>query len=112
MPQLPIWILVLVVTLTWCTILAAELTGAAVEDVKNPLGGGQTRGVSIFPVPIMPVIFVLIALGVDALDTIWGSRVVGSAHVFLAILAAISVVRDISYIAKAPWPGRLSEAEQ
>ena len=36
-------------------------------------GGGQTHGVSIFPVPIMPVIFVLTALGVDALlDTIWG----------------------------------------
>ena len=52
----------------------------------------------------MPVIFVLIALGVDALDTIWGSRVVGSAHVFLAILAAISVVRDISYIRRHPGP--------
>ncbi len=102
---MPIWILVVVVTLTWCTILAAELTGAAVEDVKNPLGGGQTRGVSIFPVPIMPVIFVPIALGVDALlDTIWGSRVVGSAHVFLAILAAISVVRDIRYLRRHPGP--------
>ena len=53
----------------------------------------------------MPVIFVLIALGVDALlDTIWGSQVVGSAHVFLAIMAAISVVRDISYIRRHPGP--------
>ncbi len=107
---MPIWILVLVVTLTWCTILAAELTGAAVEDVKNPLGGEQTRGVSIFPVPIMAVIFVLIALGVDALlDTIWGSRVVGSAHGLFAVLAAISVVRDVGYLRRRRGPvGRAS----
>ena len=102
---MPIWILVLVVTLTWCTILAAELTGAAVEDVKNPLGGGRTRGVSIFPVPIMPVIFVPIALGVDVLlDTVWGSRVVGSAHGLFAILATILVVRDIWYLRRHPGP--------
>ena len=104
---MPIWILVLVVTLAWCMILVAELSGAAVEDVKNPLAGEQTRGVSIFPaVPVMPAIFVLIALGVDALlDTIWGSRVVGGAHVLLAILAAASIVRDVIYLRRHPDPG-------
>jgi len=45
------------------------------------------------------------ALGVDALlDTIWGSRVVGSAHGLFAVLAAISVVRDVGYLRRHPGP--------
>lgn len=94
-----IWILVLVVALTWFINLVASLTQAGVEDVKNPLESGRTRGVSLMPVPVMALFFVLVALGVDALfDTNWGSRVVVGAHVLFAIACAIGVVMDIRYI--------------
>ena len=62
-----IWTLVLVVVLTWFTVLAAELTQAGAEDVKNPLGEGRTRGVSLMPIPVMAVFFVTQALGIPVL---------------------------------------------
>ncbi len=94
---MPILILVLVVTLTWCTNVVASGAEAAVEDQKNPLESGQTRGTSLFPaLVVMPVASVLVALGVDTLlDTTWGSRVVVSAHVLFAILCAISIARSV-----------------
>ncbi len=97
---MPIWILVLVVTLTWWINLAASATAAAVEDTKHPLESGQTRGVSLFPaLVIMPVAFVLVALGVDALlDTTWGSRVMVGAHVLFAILCAIQIARNVRHV--------------
>ncbi len=96
---MPIWILVLVVTVTWYLNLIASASDAAVEDVKNPLESGGTRGTSISPVVFMAVFFVLLALGVDALlDTGWGSRVVVGAHVLFAIACAIGFVRNFRYI--------------
>ena len=94
---MPTWILVLVVTLAWCLNVVASASAAAVEDTKNPLESGQTRGASVFPaLPVMPVAFVLLAFGVNALlDTSWGSRVVVGAHVLFAILCAILIVRDV-----------------
>lgn len=77
--------------------VAVSATAAAVEDTKNPLESGQTRGTSLFPsLPVMPVFFVLVALGIDALfDTSWGSRGVVSAHVLFAILCAILIARNV-----------------
>ncbi len=96
---MPIWILVVVVTLTWYINLIASASQAAVEDVKNPLESGRTRGTSIMPIVVMAVFFVLVALGVDALlDTTWGSGVVVSGHVVFAIACAIGFVRDFRYI--------------
>ncbi len=96
---MPIWILVVVVTLTWYINLIASASQAAVEDVKNPLESGRTRGTSIMPVVVMAVFFVLVALGVDALlNTTWGSGVVVSGHVVFAIACAIGFVRDFRYI--------------
>ena len=96
---MPVWLLVLVVALTWFLNLVASLTQAGVEDAKNPLESGRTRGVSLMPVPVMALFFVLVALGVDVLfDTNWGSRVVVGAHVLFAIACAIGVVMDIRYI--------------
>ena len=96
---MPIWILVLVVTMTWYINLVASASDASVEDVKNPLESGQTRGVSIIAVVIMAVFFVLVALGVDALlDTTWGSRVVVGTHVLFAIACAIVFVKNFRYI--------------
>ncbi len=58
----------LVVTLTWCLSVVASASAAAVEDTKNPLESGQTRGTSVLPaLPVVPVAFVLVALGVDTL---------------------------------------------
>ncbi len=102
---MPIWILVLVVTLAWFMNLLASLSGAAVEDVKNPLESGRARGTSIMPVVIIAVFFVLVALGVDALlDATWGSRVVVGAHVLFAIACAIGLVINLRYIRKHPDP--------
>ena len=96
---MPIWILVLVVIMTWYINLVASASDAAVEDVKAPLESGQTRGVSIMAVVIMAVFFVLVALGIDALlDTTWGSRVVVGTHVLFAIACAIVFVRNFRYI--------------
>ena len=97
---MPTWILVVVVTLTWWINIGASVTGAAVEDTKHPLESGQTRGVSLFPaLVVMPVAFVLVALGVDALlGTTWGSRVVVGAHVLFAILCAIQIARDVRQV--------------
>ncbi len=99
-----IWILVLVVTLAWCMTVVASGSAAAVEDRKNPLESRQLRGTSIFPtLPVMPVAFVLVALGVDALlDTTWGSRVVVGAHVLYGIVGAILIARDARYIQRYP----------
>ena len=96
---MPIWILVLVVTMTWYLNLIASASDAAVEDVKNPLESGRAHGISIMPVVVMAVFFVLVALGVDALlDTRWGSRVVVGAHVLFGIACAIGFVRNYRYI--------------
>ncbi len=96
---MPIWILVLVVTMTWYINLVASASDASVEDVKNPLESGRTRGTSISPVVFMAVFFIVVALGVDALlDTTWGSRVVVGAHVLFAIACAIGFVRNFRYI--------------
>ncbi len=47
----------------------------------------------------MPVAFVLVTLGVDALlDTSWGSLVVVSAHVLYAILCAILIARNVRQV--------------
>ncbi len=103
---MPIWILVLVVTLTWCTNVVASGAEAAVQDQKNPLESGQTRGTSLFPaLVVMPVAFVLVALGVDTLlDTTWGSRVVVSAHVLYAILGATLIARDARQVRRHTGP--------
>ena len=96
---MPIWILVLVVTMTWYLNLIAGASDVAVEDVKNPLESGRAHGISIMPVVVMAVFFVLVALGVDALlDTTWGSRVVVGAHVLFGIACAIGFVRNYRYI--------------
>ena len=99
-----IWILVLVVTLAWCIGVVASASAAAVEDRKNPLESGRLRGTSIFPaLPVMPIAFVLVALGVDALfDTTWGSRVVVGAHVLYGIVGAILIAGDARYIRRHP----------
>ena len=101
---MPTWILVLVVTLAWCLNVVASASAAAVEDTKNPLESGQTRGASVFPaLPVMPVAFVLLAFGVNALlDTSWGSRVVVGAHVLYGIVGAILISRDARYIRRHP----------
>lgn len=101
---MPTWILVLAVILAWCISLVASASAAAVEDRKNPLESGQLRGTSIFPaLPVMPVAFVLVALGVDALlNTTWGSRVVVGAHVLYGIAGAILIARDARYIRSHP----------
>lgn len=98
---MPIWILVVVVALTWFMNLLASLSQAAVEDVKNPLESGQTRGVSIMPVPVMAVFFVLVALGVDVLlDTAWGSRAVVGTHVLFGVACAIAFLINLRYVRK------------
>jgi hypothetical protein len=94
-----IWILILVVALTWFLNLVASLTQAGVEDIKNPLPPGQTRGVSLMLIPVMAVFFVLVAIGVDVLfNTPWGSRVVVGAHVLFAVACFIGAARDVRYI--------------
>ena len=103
MPPVPVWILVLVVTVTWCTNVAASATAAAVEDGKNPLESGQPRGTSaLLGLVVMPMAFVLVALGADALfDTTWASRVVVGAHVPFAILYAFSIAKGVRQLQKS-----------
>ena len=93
---MPIWILVIVVTLTWWIEVVASASAAAVEDIKHPLESGQNRGASIVPgLLVMPVVFVLVALGVDVFfDTPWGSRVVVGAHLLFATMCAFLIVRN------------------
>ena len=104
---MPIWILVFVVTLAWCISVVASASAAALEDTKHPLESGQARGTSVFPaLPVMPVVFVLVALGIDALlDTTWGSRLVVSAHVLYAVLGGIFIARDAMQMRRHTRPG-------
>lgn len=90
------WSLVLVVTLVWCLAVPEAVFRNAVRDATDPLPDRQRRGTSIFPtLPVLPAFFIGAALAIDALlDTGWGSRVVGGAHVLLGVVYGVSTAAN------------------
>jgi hypothetical protein len=90
------WPLLLLITTAWLFWAFATAARLAVEDARRQVPEDQRRGVSLLPViPVLPLVLWGVALLVDLVAEPWGTRVVGFAHVVMAVLAAGSFVRDL-----------------
>ena len=89
----PGWVLVLTVTVAWYATVVEAASRCAVENLRNPLPNGQRRATSVFPaLPVMPILFIGAGLAIDtAFETEWGSLIIGSAHVLIAVACGYSV---------------------
>ena len=98
---MPTWLLLLLIFAVWCVWVLVCVLGNAVKDCQDPLLYGARRGFSAFPgIPILPVCFWLVAEGIDAFASPWGSYSVLALHALLLAMMLITIVADARRLKK------------
>jgi hypothetical protein len=93
---MPWWLLLLVVSLTWCLWVVAAVEGRAAADAAKRTPSDKRGGVSILPViPLFPLVLFGVAKVVDIIADPWGTRVIVILHLLLALALLTSVARDV-----------------
>src|SRR5262245_15066752 len=89
------WLLFLVLFLVWCLWAVAATLQVEVENVRNPLPGGERRGMSPFPaIPVFPLVFFGISHSIDFAVDPWGTIVIASLHAVYAAVLFGSIIKD------------------
>ncbi len=89
------WCLPAFVFLVWWVWVVACACGAARRDAECGVPEAERRGTSVLPgFPLFPLVFCAAAWGIDQAISPWGSVGVGGAHVLLAIVFGVSIIRD------------------
>src|SRR5688500_5534326 len=92
---MPWWLLLILLTLTWCLALIAAAAERATDDIVKEVPESQRGGISILPViALFPLAAFGVAMAADAFFAPWGTRVVGGLHGLLALLYVLSIARD------------------
>jgi len=102
---MPWWLLLMIVALTWCLWAFATVFQRAASEATKKVPRGKRGGVSLLPViPLFPLAFFGIAKLADTFVTSWGTRVIGTSHILLALLFLISIARDWYRLRCLPRP--------
>ena len=85
------WLLLLVLFAAYTAALLAAVGEKAIEDAKDPLPNGATRGTSCVPViPLFPLVMWGVALLIDEVADQWGTWIIGGLHLAMLVFGATS----------------------
>ena len=99
------WLLLLIITLTWCLVVVLALAGASLDHVRAKTPDSERSHVSVVPLlPICPMLFFGAAKLLDLMVWPWGTRIIFGMH--LALAGVVVVLFVIHLLRGGSIPGR------
>lgn len=89
------WELLGAVAVVWLLWAVAAFTGRAVVNAGDKAPERKRSGVTIVPVILFPLVFWQLGRLIDVVAAPWSTLVVGCLHLFLGIVFAVGIVRNV-----------------